>query len=145
MELTQVKRMAAAVLGKGINRIKIVKPTQAAQAMTKDDVRALIKSGSIIVRRMKGMSRVRARKTAAQKKKSRQRGRGSRKGSYGARVKRKETWMIKVRSLRRQLNELKPKLQPKSYQTLYSMIKGGYFRSKGHLKLYVKEHKLLQG
>lgn len=78
MELTQVKRMASQVLGIGKGRIRIIQPTQALQAMTKDDVRALIKSKAIIKKPLRGMSRVRARVIAKQKKKSRQRGRGSR-------------------------------------------------------------------
>ncbi|MBM3204304.1 50S ribosomal protein L19e, partial [Candidatus Woesearchaeota archaeon] len=31
-----------------------------------------------------------------------------------------------------------------TYRELYSKVKGGYFRNKRHIKLYLSEHKLFQ-
>ncbi|MEM0372594.1 MAG: 50S ribosomal protein L19e [archaeon] len=64
------------------------------------------------------------------------------RGAYGARIKGKKEWMKKVRSLRDELNSLQPKITKESYRKLYLMIKGGYFRDKSHLKLYMTEKKL---
>jgi large subunit ribosomal protein L19e len=144
MEFTQIKRLAADVMGVGRARVKIVQPTKVSQAMTRDDVRALIKNKMIIKKPIKGMSRVRARKRIIQKKKSRRSGPGSRKGAKGARTYKKGVWMTRVRALRRGLIKMKPNLQKGAYQKLYRMVKGGYFRSKGHLKLYVAENKLVK-
>jgi len=143
MELNQVKRLAAKVLGVGVTRIKIKDKEKASQAMTRDDVRTLVKQGKIEIRPSFGLSRVRARKIKAQKKKGRRKGRGSRKGGLKARTPRKTLWMKRVRALRKKLNALKPELKDREYRKLYNMIKGGYFRDKGHLQLYVKEKELL--
>ena len=142
MELNQVKRLAAAVLKIGESRVRIKDREKAGQAMTRDDVRALIKQGKIIVKPVFGISKVRARKLKAQKKKGLRSGRGTRKGSKKSRTPRKKLWMRKVRALRRKLTKTKPELKPGAYRKLYNMIKGGYFRDKGHLSLYITEHEL---
>ena len=58
MEPKQVKRLAARVLGVGEKRIRIRDLEKAQQAMTGDDVRALMKQGAIEVLQKKGVSRV---------------------------------------------------------------------------------------
>ncbi|MFH0986526.1 MAG: 50S ribosomal protein L19e [Candidatus Micrarchaeota archaeon] len=142
MELNQVKKMAAAVMKTGLSKVRIVRDEEAVQAMTKDDVRALIRKGAIKKINPNQPSKVRQRKVKAQKKKGRMRGKGKRKGTMKTRVEEKETWMQKIRSLRRKLNEIKPKLQDGAYRKLYMMCKGGYFRNKAHLMLYVNDKKL---
>jgi large subunit ribosomal protein L19e len=142
MELNQVKKLAAKVLGIGATRVRIKDREKAGQAMTRDDVRTLLKQGKIIVKPVFGVSRVRARKITAQKKKGGRRGRGTRRGGKKARTPKKKVWMKKVRALRKRLQVLKPELKKGAYRKLYNMIKGGYFRDKGHLMLYVKEKEL---
>lgn len=142
MDLNQIKEIGRKVLKVGKKRVKIRKPEEATQAMTKDDVRELIKKRVIEKVKIKGTSKVRARKTKEQKKKGRQKGRGKRKGAMGARNNKKEKWMQKIRSQRKYLKEIKPKLEEDAYRKLYLMSKGGYFRSKAHLNLYIKEKKL---
>ncbi len=139
MELKQVKRLAARVTGAGEKRIRIRDPEKAQQAMTGDDIRALIKQGAIEVIQKKGVSRARANKIRAQKKKGLRKGRGKRKGGTKSRTPKKEKWMKRVRALRRKLRGEKKNLTPNAYQRLYRMIKGGFFRDKGHLELYLKE------
>ncbi|MEM0372595.1 MAG: 50S ribosomal protein L19e [archaeon] len=80
MDLKQVKRMAADVMKVGVSKIRINKPEEAVQAMTKDDVRTLIGKRAIEVREFRSPSRGRARKIAAQKKKGRRKGRGKNAG-----------------------------------------------------------------
>ena len=142
MELNQIKKIASKVMKAGKKRIKITKPEEVTQAMTKDDVRVLARKKAIEKKPKKGTSRVRAKKIAEQKKKGRRRGRGKRKGAIGARIKKKEKWMEKIRAQRKYLKEIKPKLKEDAYRKLYLMCKGGYFRSKTHLNLYKKEKKL---
>jgi large subunit ribosomal protein L19e len=139
-----VKRVAADTFGVGLARIKIIDREKSTQAMTRDDVRGLLSQGAIMVRPLRGSSRARARVLMAQRKKGRRSGHGTRKGASGARATRKSIWVSKIRGLRAELNVHKPKLKEGSYQKLYSMSKGGFFRSKTHLRLYIKEKALLK-
>ncbi len=142
MDLNQVKSIAKKVLKVGKKRVKITKPEEAMQAMTREDVRDLVRKKAIKKEKSKGTSKVRARKRKEQKKKGRQRGKGKRKGAIKARINKKEKWMQKIRAQRNYLKEIKPKLKEDAYRKLYMMCKGGYFRSKAHLNLYIKEKKL---
>ena len=54
MEIPQVKRLAAIVLKCGVSRVRIIDITEAAQAMTKDDVRELVKRNIIVKLQKKG-------------------------------------------------------------------------------------------
>ncbi len=114
------------------------------EAITKDSVRDLIKTGLIKRKPVKGISRGRARKKAKQKSKGRQKGAGSRKGKRTARLPKKKAWANKVRVQRALIQELRDKkyLDPKTYRMLYMKVKGGFFRSKRHIKLYIDEQKL---
>lgn len=139
MEFSQVKRLAAEICGCGRNRVKIIDTAKAAQAMTKEDVRALVHQGAIEKKPVHGTSRVRARKIAVQKKKGLRRGTGSRHGTMKTRTPKKQRWMKRVRALRRELLKAKSAIGTKNYRNIYNMVKGGYFRDKGHMKLYMKE------
>ncbi len=116
------------------------------KAITRSDMRGLIAIGKVALRRTNEHSRGGARKIAAQKRKGRQSGRGSRKGAKFASVSRKELWMAKIRTQRKFLKELKTKglLNTSSYRDVYRKSKGGYFRNKRHIKLYLDENKLVQ-
>ena len=143
-----VKRIAARILGVGVKRIKI-KPEhleKASSAITAEEVRKLIKDGIIEVKPVKGTSRVRARIRHEKRKKGRMRGHGKRKGAKTARQDPKRTWINKIRCIRRYLKYLKDKglIDKRTYRKLYRMAKGGYFTSLSHLKLYMKEHKLIK-
>lgn len=143
MELKAQKRLAAKILGVGINRVWI-DPARAADveaAISRGDVRRLIHDGTIIARPERGVSRARARELAAKRKKGRRRGRGSRKGAAKARQPKKEAWIRTVRPLRARLRELRNNrtIDAKEYRRLYRMVKGGAFRSKAHLETYLKE------
>jgi len=107
VNLKSQKRMAADILKCGIDRVKIKQDKEVEDALTRDDIRRLIKKGLITKVQKKGTSRLGSKKTAIQKKKKRRIGTGSRKGSKGARTKDKEVWMKKIRALRRLLKELR--------------------------------------
>jgi large subunit ribosomal protein L19e len=116
------------------------------KAITRSDIRGLIAVGKIKKSKQNLHSRSGARKIAAQKKKGRQKGKGSKKGSKNSIVNKKEKWMVKVRVQRKFLYELRSKslITPTNYRNLYNKSKGGYFRNKRHIKLYLKEQNLVE-
>ena len=76
MNLKGQRRMAAQLMKVGKNKVKFDSDRldDASEALTKDDVRALINSGAITERPKVGNSRGRVRQRKAQQKKGRQRG-----------------------------------------------------------------------
>src|SRR3989344_1359861 len=115
------------------------------KAITRSDLRGLIAMGKISKNRANEHSRSRARKIAVQKRKGRQKGKGSKKGSKNSVLTRKDKWMLRIRNQRRFLKELREKglLSIKNYQLLYAKSKGGYFRNKRHIQLYLTENNLI--
>lgn len=140
------KRMAADLLKCGTSRIRVTAGKEVEEALTRDDVRNMIRKGIIRKIQKKGNSRAAARKILAQKKKGRRKGMGSRKGSMGARMPRKKKWMMTVKTLRSVIKELRDsgRIERKDYRILYRRVKGGMFRNKKHIMLYIKEHELLK-
>src|SRR3989344_6610344 len=116
------------------------------KAITRSDMRGLIAVGKVSKAKVNQHSRGGARKIAEQKSKGRQRGKGSRKGSKHSIITRKENWMVRVRVQRELLKELRDKhlLSTSNYRMLYTKSKGGYFRNRRHIKLYLKEHHLIE-
>jgi len=146
VNLRSQRRMAADILKCGVHRVWIdpERMDEVARAQTKDDIRRLIKEGVIRKKPIKGQSRVRARKRHEQRKKGRQRGPGRRKGAKGARMPRKRQWIQRIRAIRRELRRLRDegKIDRSTYRKLYMMAKGGYFRDRSHLLMYIEEHDL---
>jgi len=145
VDLRLVRRLAAEVLGVGESRIWIdpSRIDDAAAAISRDDVRRLIKEGVISVRPESTPSRGRARLRALKKRQGRGRGPGSRKGP---RYDEKRLWILRVRAQRKLLKELKEKglIDAKTFREVYRLVKGGMFRSRAHLKLYLREHNLIK-
>ena len=146
MNLANQKRISAELMKVGETKVwsNPDRLTEIKEAITKNDLRNLIKNGAIQSRPELRTSRVRARKRLTQRRKGRQAGPGTRKGSSTARLSRKETWMLAVRGQRNFIKELKDKslVEGKTYRNLYSKVKGGYFRNRRHIKLYLEENKL---
>ncbi len=140
------KRLAAEILKCGISRIRIVPSKEVSDALTKEDIRLLIQKGVIIKIVKRGASRSNARKTIIQKKKGRRKGGGSKKGTRKSRSPPKSKWMITVRSLRALLKDLKEngKIDNITYKSTYRKIKGGFFRNKNHMMLYLKNEDLIK-
>lgn len=147
MRLTVQKRLAAQILKCSPDRVWVdpenLETTK--EAITKQDIKTLISNGIIKKKQKTGTSRVRARKRLVQKRKGRQKGHGSRKGKSTARTPKKKTWMLRVRVQRRFLKELKEKklLKTPDHRKLALKVKGGFFRSRNHLKLYINENNLI--
>jgi len=133
MGVKTVRRLAADILKVGESRIWIdpERLEEVENAVTRADVRRLIKSGIIRKRPASTPSRVRARAKSGRK------GPGSRKGAKGARL--SVTWVEKVRAQRSLLKELRDKkiISRRVYRKLYLMVKGGAFASKRALMSYV--------
>ena len=116
------------------------------KAITKVDVRGLIKEKAIKRKAVTSISKSRTRKNKEQKRKGRQRGYGSRKGTKNLRMGKKRRWINLVRAQRELIKELKlrNRISTKSYRMLYLKIKSGFFRNKRHVKLYIGEQNLLE-
>jgi large subunit ribosomal protein L19e len=140
-DLRNQKRMAASLLKCGVNRVWMDhdRIDEIAKAVTKDDIRILIRGKAIKSRQEKGISRGRKKFNAKQKKKGRRRGQGSRKGAKYARFPRKNQWIRTIRSLRTFLRSLRNegKVSKSDYRKYYRKAKGGEFRSKHHLNTHL--------
>ncbi len=147
-DLSLQKRLAAEVLGVGESRIWIDPDhiDEVMDAITRNEIRRLIKDRIIQVRPVRVNSRERWRKRHEQRKKGRRRGHGKRKGRKTARRDRKEEWMHRIRKIRRYLRYLRDKgiIDRKTYRRLYMLAKGGTFRSLNSLKHYMKDHGIVK-
>jgi len=148
LDLSLQKRLAAEVLGVGESRIWI-DPNRIEDvegAVTKEEIRKLIREGVIRVKPVKGNSRARWKERHEKRKKGRRRGPGKRKGTKTARLSKKEAWMNRIRKIRRYLRYLRDKgvIDKKTYRRLYMLAKGGAFKSLSSLKSYMKEQGLLK-
>ena len=147
MRLNVQKRLAADVLKVSTKRVKLdtTRLDEIKEAITKQDVKALIGDKAIVKVNEKGVSKARAKKIREQKSKGRKKGHPSRRGTPTSRVSKKERWMAKIRAQRELLKTLNEKnlITAKTYRELYAKAKGGFFRNKRHIKLYIEEHELV--
>jgi large subunit ribosomal protein L19e len=146
MKITLQRRLAAAVLGCSEKRVWFDEErlSDVKESITKQDIKDLIKEGAIRQKPMKSVSRGRTRASRTKKARGQGSSKGSRKGTKNARRPKKDVWMAKIRVQRKFLKELREKkhVTSSTYQKLYRKAKGGFFRSKRHLKLYAEEHNL---
>ncbi len=136
-DLSNQKRLAANVLGTGVNRIWIdpEKLSDVANAITREDIRGLIKDGTVKSKQPQGISRIRVRRTDVKRKKGHKTGHGSRKGAKHARTPKKALWMRKIRAQRKALRSLRNEqgLDRNTYRRMYRKAKGGEYRTVGIL------------
>jgi len=137
-DISNQKRMAASILKCGLHRV-YMDPEAAddvAEAVTRQDVRALIKDGAIKKKQIRGISSGRLRKLKAQKAKRKRKGHGSRKGHKYARTPKKRAWIRTIRPLRDELRTMRESraITPGIYRTYYRKAKGGLYRSRAHLR-----------
>ena len=148
MKLGLQKKLAAKIAGVGIDKVKFNPDNlkDIKEALTKSDIRRLIKEGTIKIEQPNNASRFHARKIKIQKRKGRRTGPGSRKGKKTARKPRKRVWIDKIRVQRKFLKLLKSKnlLTSKNYRNLYLKSKSGFFRSRRHIKTYITEQGLIK-
>ena len=148
MKLKLQKRLASVVLKCSPKRIVFDTSSleEIKKSIRKADIRNLVSEGIINKSPAKGVSRGRARYHQVQVSKGRRRGHGSRKGKKSARLNSKGIWINKIRAQRAVLRYLQEKDQISTsiFRELYLKSKGGFFRSKRHLLLYIKEHNLVK-
>ena len=147
MRLTVQKRLASSVLNCSPKKVWIdpERLEEAREAITKKDIADLISLGIIIKKKNPFHSRVRSRLRLIQKRKGRRRGQGSRKGASGARTPKKEHWVTHVRAQRTLIRSLYAQgiVEKSTLKNIIKKIKGGFFRSRRHIKLYLSEHRLV--
>ena len=143
-KLTLQKRLAADILKVGKSRVwldpDLAKQKDLQAAITRADIRRMIKQKMIKVTPTK----IRRPRSAKERKK--RKGPGSRKGTKHARLPKKRRWMSTVRPLRRALKELRTdgQIDNATYRKLYMLIKGGQFRSRSHMRIYMEQHGMLK-
>ncbi|TLZ45259.1 MAG: 50S ribosomal protein L19e [Methanobacteriota archaeon] len=140
MRFDYQRRLAASILGIGVNRVYISPDPKEQEnildAITRDAVRVLIRRNVIQKRPVRGVSRGRARHRAAQRAKGRRRGHGSREGALNARTPQKTRWIGLIRGMRRHLRELRAqgRIDVHTYRRFYAQSKGGAFKSRAHME-----------
>lgn len=148
MKLDLQKRLASNIFGVGKKKVKfnLEKLGEIKEAITKSDIRKLISDKAIEKNKKNYHSKGSSRLLLKQKRKNRRKGRGSKKGKVTSRLPRKEKWINKIRAQRKLLNELKDKnnISTTNYRKLRNKCKGGFFRSRRHLNLFISENNLLK-
>ena len=146
MNLTNQRRLAASLLEVGVNRVWInpEKIEDVEGTITRDEIRKLIREGTIKALPERSTSRGRARVLAQKKRTGRRIGMGTKKGKAFAEVSEKTRWMHRIRALRRKLTELRDQrvITVGIYRSLYMKAKGGEFRSLAELERHINEQKL---
>lgn len=147
-DLRNQRRLAAAVLKCGEGRVWIdpLHADAVAEAVTRDDIRGLVRKGYVKAHQKAGTSKARASVIAIQKESGRRKGAGSRKGAKGARNPRKQKWIRTIRPIRATLKELREseKLTPSLYRQYYRKAKGNVFRSRNHLLSHLRTDGVLK-
>ena len=148
MNLKPQKRMAAEILKCGENRVYFdpYLIEDISLAITREDIRNLIKQGIIQKKYKQGISNQRKKVNHERKKKGRGRGLGKRKGTKHARSPKKKNWIKRIRPIRRELKKLRDRKQitATNYRKLYKNAKGGMFTSVAQLNRYIKERELIR-
>jgi large subunit ribosomal protein L19e len=147
VNLTNQRRVAATLLKCGENRVWIDSKMseEVANAVTRDDIRELIKSRIIQSKQKRGISRARIKHAMGQRKKGKRKGQGSRKGGKYARFPKKQRWISTIRPIRAQLRELRDSgiIERSVYRQYYMYSKGGMFKNRSHLMSHLKAENLL--
>jgi len=147
MATTTVRRIASEILKVGESKVRFKSDSmkKIEEALTREDIRMLIKEGTIYKIEKRGVSRARGMGKRSQIKKGRRGGMGSRKGTPSARLDAKDAWIAKVRAQRRFLSALveNKQIAPESVRKIYLMVKGNAFKSVKILETYLRDNKLL--
>jgi len=140
MTMQTVKRLAADIFRVGVNRIRI-KPEankDAESAMTREDVRNLIKKGNVYKIPVQGhRQKLKTRKKSGKSI-------GNRRGS--GTINQKKEWMSKLRAQRKFLKIIVKDgaLPVGEKRAIYKKVKSGIFRNKKALLIYLKENKYIK-
>ncbi|OIO41532.1 50S ribosomal protein L19e [Candidatus Pacearchaeota archaeon CG_4_9_14_3_um_filter_31_7] len=132
------RRLAADILNVGINRIKFSSDNldDIKEAITREDIKELVKEGIITIRPEKGVKRRAGKKQDLRRKKGRKRGGGSKRKIV---YRRKTEYMVLIRKLRKYLKELKETkiINNLEYRKLKRLAKSRVFRDRKNLGEYI--------
>jgi large subunit ribosomal protein L19e len=146
LNLRTQRKLASKVLECGINRVWIdpERSDEVSMAITREEIRKLVKDEAIKAIPENSQSRGRARILSEKKKKGRRIGPGSKKGKKYSVVSRKNRWMHRIRAQRRKLKDLRDRriISVSTYRILYRRAKGGIFRSVAELERYINDRNL---
>ncbi|MGC8710102.1 MAG: 50S ribosomal protein L19e [Candidatus Micrarchaeia archaeon] len=141
MSLKFAKRVAAEMLNRGESSIRINPNAieDVKKALTREDVRKLVKEGSVFALKAKHNVSMNSKVLKKKRSEGRRRGIGRRRGSRKARG--GISWEKKVRGQRAMLKELKRmgKLDSASFNRFYMLVKGNSFHDKSSLLLHLKD------
>jgi large subunit ribosomal protein L19e len=144
VNLKKKRELIARMLGIGANRVKFEpdKLDDIADSITREDLRSLIKRGTIWTTKVKGTSRGRARTKQSIRKKSGL-GPGSKKGKKTARMGKKSAYVTKIRLMRHHLKVMKDRneINRQTFWLVYKKVDGGQVRSVSHLRDIAKQAK----
>lgn len=134
MNLSKKKHLAAVVLKVGKGRISLdeARLDEIKEAITKQDIKDLYKSGAIKIKEKKGRKKNEKRKTRIGE------------GKIKKIIKRRKRGYVRItRKLRNYVKELRKqkRIDNKLYQELRKKIKARIFKSKAQLKEYLMEIK----
>lgn len=149
MNLSNQRRMAADILGVGAERVWMdsEKTEDISTAITRADIRELVATGVIKRKPQTGVSRGRVRAKDKKKAYGHRKGHGSRRGAKGARMRRKERWMNRIRAIRKRLKTLRESgtIDASTYRKLYGKATSGEFRDVSHLESHMKSEGVKHG
>jgi large subunit ribosomal protein L19e len=148
MNLNAQRRMAAEILKCGENRIYfdpyLIEDIK--MAITREDIRNLIKEGIIQKKYENGISKYRKIVRHERKKSGLSRGLGKRKGAKYARTPKKRAYIKRIRPIRRELKKLRDRklITTITYRILYKNAKGGMFTTVANLHRYIQDKELMR-
>lgn len=147
-DLKSQRKIAARLLGCAKSHVWI-DPKQGKnveEAITAADIRRTISSGYIRAIPKAGISNFRKKIIKKQKSRGRRHGHGSLKGTLNARSPTKASWIKNIRALRKELKKLRNDgaIDRHDYRKLYRKAKGGFFRSKKHMMIFIESNNMLK-
>jgi large subunit ribosomal protein L19e len=146
LSLKSQRRLASEIMKIGEGRVWIdpERIDYVEAAITREEIRKLVREGVIKSLPEKGVCRVRARILKEKRKKGLRRGPGGKSGPARSKISKKEAWINRIRPIRRRLNELKDSraISESAYRQMYDMSESGAFKSKAELERYIRTHNL---
>lgn len=140
MSIKLTKRTAAIILKRGVSSVRIKHDAleDAQKAITREDVRALIKNGRVYALKEKENLSIYSKILKEKRSKGRRRGKGKKKGTRKARG--MATYQKRIRAQRRILSELKKEkaINNEMFKKFYALAKGGSFQTKMILINHIK-------
>ncbi len=141
MSIKLTKRIASELTERGVSAVRIKNDSiaEARKAITREDVRVLIKNGGIYTIKAKHNISAYSKVLREKRIKGRRRGMGRRKGTIAARGG-LLLYKKKIRGQRRLLKALKSEnmIDNIRFKRYYALVKGGNFASKGSLLSHIR-------